>query len=61
MHRGGEFSVSTSGRMELVDITSMIEQALQASGAVDGVCCIYNPHTSAGLTINEGADPAVRA
>lgn len=61
MKRGGEFSVSTSSRMEFVDITSMISQALQASGGVDGVCYIYNPHTTAGLTINEGADPAVQA
>jgi secondary thiamine-phosphate synthase enzyme len=61
MKRGGEFSVSTSSRMEFVDITSMISQALQSSGSVDGVCYLYNPHTTAGLTINEGADPAVKA
>jgi secondary thiamine-phosphate synthase enzyme len=58
--QGGEFSVSTSKRMEFVDITSLINHAVVASGGGDGLCFIYNPHTTAGLTINEGADPAVR-
>ncbi len=58
--QGGEFSVSTSKRMEFVDITPQINQALLAAGGEDGLCCVYNPHTTAGLTINEGADPAVR-
>jgi secondary thiamine-phosphate synthase enzyme len=60
MH-GGEFSVSTSRRMEFVDITGRISQAVGSGGRDSGLCCIYNPHTTAGLTINEGADPAVRA
>jgi secondary thiamine-phosphate synthase enzyme len=60
MH-GGEFSVSTSRRMEFVDITGRISQAVGTGGRDSGLCCIYNPHTTAGLTINEGADPAVRA
>jgi len=59
--QGGEFSVSTSRQMEFVDITSQISQEIMASGGGDGLCCIFNPHTTAGLTINEGADPAVRA
>ncbi len=59
--QSGEFSVSTSKRMEFIDITSMIAQAVLAEGGGDGLCCIYNPHTTAGLTINEGADPAVKA
>lgn len=57
---GGEFSVSTSRRMAFIDITPQISQAIQASGGINGLCCVYNPHTTAGLTINEGADPAVR-
>ena len=59
--QSGEFSVSTSRQMEFVDITSMVAQAIMAKGGVDGLCCIYNPHTTAGLTINEGADPAVKS
>jgi len=58
--QSGELSVSTSKRMEIIDITSQISQALLAAGGGDGLCFVYNPHTTAGLTINEGADPAVR-
>jgi secondary thiamine-phosphate synthase enzyme len=56
----GKFTVSTSSRMEFVDITSHIEKEIKQSGISDGVCYLYNPHTTAGLTINEGADPAVQ-
>ena len=57
----GKFSVSTSSHMEFVDITSQIQKAVKDSGISDGVCYVYNPHTTAGLTINEGADPAVQS
>lgn len=57
----GTFTVTTSSAMELVDITDRIENELLKSKVVDGVCYLYNPHTTAGLTINEGADPAVQA
>jgi len=57
----GKFSVSTSTHMEFVDITSQVQEAVTDSGVQDGVCYIYNPHTTAGLTINEGADPAVQS
>jgi secondary thiamine-phosphate synthase enzyme len=56
----GTFSVSTGARMEFVDITSQIQNEIRNSGVQDGVCYVYNPHTTAGLTINEGADPAVQ-
>ncbi len=46
--------------MEFVDITSLVQKEVANSGINDGVCYIYNPHTTAGLTINEGADPAVQ-
>jgi len=54
------FTVSTGSRMEFVDITGQIQKEVSRSGMSDGVCYIYNPHTTAGLTINEGADPAVQ-
>ncbi|MFN2368898.1 MAG: secondary thiamine-phosphate synthase enzyme YjbQ [Desulfurivibrionaceae bacterium] len=47
--------------MEFIDITDRIREALAAAGKGDGLCFVFNPHTTAGLTINEGADPAVRA
>ena len=56
----GTFTISTSQRMELVDITGKVAKEVATSGIADSVCHIYNPHTTAGLTINEGADPAVR-
>ena len=56
----GKFSISTSTRTEFVDITSLVQKEVAGSTIHDGVCHIYNPHTTAGLTINEGADPAVK-
>lgn len=56
----GTFTVSTAQRMELVDITAKIEKELVGCHAATGLCFLYNPHTTAGLTINEGADPAVQ-
>ena len=56
----GTFAVSTSKTMQFFDITAQVRKAVTASGIADGVCHVYNPHTTAGLTINEGADPAVQ-
>jgi secondary thiamine-phosphate synthase enzyme len=56
----GTFSLSTGSRMEFVDITSRVQKEIVRSGISDAICYIYNPHTTAGLTINEGADPAVQ-
>ena len=50
-----------SGRtMELIDITSIVSRFLADNKSADGICYIFNPHTTAGLTINESADPDVR-
>ncbi len=57
----GKFSVSTSSHMEFVDITRQVQNAVTDCAVIDGVCYVYNPHTTAGLTINEGADPAVQS
>jgi secondary thiamine-phosphate synthase enzyme len=56
----GTFSVATGSRMEFVDITGRIQKEISQAGIVEGVCYVYNPHTTAGVTINEGADPAVQ-
>lgn len=56
----GTFAVATSKTMQLSDITAQVQQVVSASNIADGVCHVYNPHTTAGLTINEGADPAVQ-
>ena len=56
----GIFSVATSAAMQFVDITDQAQQAVASSAIEDGICCLFNPHTTAGLTINEGCDPAVQ-
>ncbi len=56
----GKFTVSTHSHMELVDITTTVTDKVSASGVKNGICYLFNPHTTAGLTINEGADPAVK-
>ena len=56
----GTFSVATGSRMEFLDITGQVQKEVARSGISDGICYVYNPHTTAGLTINEGADPAVQ-
>ena len=56
-----DINVRTSSRVELVDITSEVERVVRDSGLEDGVCYVFVPHTTAGVTINENADPSVRA
>ncbi len=53
--------VSTDSRTTLVDITSQVERAVRESGVKSGLCYLYVPHTTAAITINENADPSVRA
>jgi secondary thiamine-phosphate synthase enzyme len=45
--------------MELKDVTTEIESAVRDSGCANGTCFLYVPHTTAGVLINEGDDPAV--
>ncbi|WP_417914305.1 secondary thiamine-phosphate synthase enzyme YjbQ [Candidatus Electronema sp. JM] len=52
--------VSTHSVAEFVDITEQARKAVKAADAVEGILVLFNPHTTAGLTINEGCDPAVR-
>jgi secondary thiamine-phosphate synthase enzyme len=52
-------NVKTNKRVEMVDITSSIQKEVSRSGIKEGVCVVYVPHTTAGITINEGADPSV--
>ena len=54
-----EFSVRTNRQVEFVKITGQVQKIVEESGVKDGVCRIFVPHTTAGITINEGADPDV--
>ena len=53
-------SIETDTRVALVDVTDVVANALGASGLREGAALVYCPHTTAGLTINEHADPSVR-
>lgn len=54
-------TVKTKSRTELVDITSQVQDMIQSSDIKQGLCFLYVPHTTAAVTINESADPSVRA
>ncbi|MDP3427340.1 MAG: secondary thiamine-phosphate synthase enzyme YjbQ [Humidesulfovibrio sp.] len=55
-----QLSLSTTRREELLDITGEVAQALREHGLANGAVLVYSPHTTAGITINEGADPDVK-
>jgi len=53
--------VKTGSKTELADITDRIQQVVADSGVKEGLCHVFVPHTTAGVTINENADPSVKA
>lgn len=52
--------LKTTKRIEMIDITAQLRDIVARSAATDGMCHVYCPHTTAGLTVNENADPSVR-
>ena len=54
-----QLQISTPSRDAMIDITREVAEVLADSGAHDGVVTVYVPHTTAGVTINENADPDV--
>lgn len=55
-----KLGVNTSRKNELVEITAQIKRAVENSGIKEGLCILFCPHTTAGLTINEAFDPSVK-
>lgn len=55
-----EFRVKTPEREILLDITNEINKIVRNSSIKEGICRIFIPHTTAGITINENADPSVK-
>ena len=53
--------VKTGSKTELADLTDRIQQVVAKSGVKEGLCHVFVPHTTAGVTINENADPSVKA
>lgn len=52
--------VKTTSRVQFVDITSEVVKVIEKSGVKNGLCVVFVPHTTAGVTLNENADPTVR-
>ena len=57
MHK---IKVETTGPREVVDVTASVSRVLREIGVMSGVCHLFVPHTTAGITINENTDPNVR-
>lgn len=54
-----ELTISTGKRTQLVPITRQVSDLVSANGWQDGILTVFVPHTTAGVTINENADPDV--
>ncbi|MBN3038838.1 MAG: YjbQ family protein [Candidatus Omnitrophica bacterium] len=52
--------INTNSRTQLLDITSLVQKEVEKSKVQEGLCILHVPHTTAGITINENADPSVR-
>lgn len=55
-----KLNLKTGKRVELIDITQEVQDIVSKAKIKDGLCVVFCPHTTAGLTINENADPSVR-
>ncbi|HUV31136.1 MAG TPA: secondary thiamine-phosphate synthase enzyme YjbQ [Acidobacteriota bacterium] len=55
-----ELPVRTGQREEILDVTDLVQRAVSASGHLAGIVYCFVPHTTAGITINENADPDVK-
>lgn len=54
-----QFSINTRSSTEMVNITTQVQNELGKAEIKNGICTVFVPHTTAGITINEGADPDV--
>jgi secondary thiamine-phosphate synthase enzyme len=55
-----ELKVRSTQREQMVEFTTEVQQQLTDSGATEGICVLFSQHTTAGLTVNENADPDVQ-
>lgn len=53
-------NIRSTSSEELIDITDQVASAVKELKASEGLCCVYTPHTTAAVTINENADPTVK-
>ena len=54
-----EHQNSTKGAQQMSKVTNIVREDIEKSGVKDGIAVVYSPHTTAGFTINENADPDV--
>ena len=54
-----EITLRTGARTDFVDVTAEVRRAVAELGITDGAVVVFNPHTTSGVTVNEGADPDV--
>lgn len=55
------FTVKTHSQTELIDITGEIQSIVKKSRLDEGLCTVFSPHTTSGITLNENTDPSVKA
>ena len=55
-----KFAVSSNQQTQIIDITAQLQSIVSTSGIQEGICNVFIPHTTAGITINENADPDVK-
>ena len=55
-----EITIQTNTQTQILDITAQVQKAVSESGIIEGLCCVFVSHTTAGVTINENADPSVK-
>jgi len=53
-------NVKSKSRIELINVTEQVQKEVDDSGIKNGICFLFVPHTTAAVTINEGADPTVQ-
>lgn len=54
-----EFVVKTRRKCQVIDITPRVQEIVEQDGSTDGLCCVFVPHATAAVTINENADPNI--
>ena len=55
-----EIIIRTNTQTQILDVTAQAQKIVEESGIAEGLCCVFVPHTTAGVTINENADPSVK-
>jgi secondary thiamine-phosphate synthase enzyme len=55
-----EITIKTNTQTQVLDITAQVQKVVVKSEIAEGLCCVFVPHTTAGVTINENADPSVK-